>query len=322
MACNFASDALHLMQPGRKLIALVLILSAYPVLSQSGDVLPQSVPTIASVQWDPVAAGGTQCATGSGFGDSPGTLSLGGSGATPSQWSDTQVCLAIPPATPAGTAALRIATVDDSATSISFTVTAAIPSVSSIVPATTGAGMPVTITGSSFGVAQNGSTVQIGGQNLQITSWTDAQIVAIVPPGIAPNNYPLNVTVHGFTAAISLRIVGRPEIFFVLTDPVAVTGTECAWGVGLDAVPGSVSLNGTILSPSLWSLFQACFMVPANTAPGGGKPAGHQCRGSEQRRQLRGDHCRTLDFERNTGQRRRRRACGHHRHKLRRLPGG
>ncbi|MBZ5524375.1 MAG: hypothetical protein LAP21_19230 [Acidobacteriia bacterium] len=111
MACNFVSYAVHLMQPGRKLIALTLVLPAYPLLSQSVAVLPQKLPTIASVQRDPVSVGGTQCVTG--FGYSPGALSLNGSGATPSQWSDTQVCLVIPPATPEGTAVLWIATADD-----------------------------------------------------------------------------------------------------------------------------------------------------------------------------------------------------------------
>lgn len=265
MACNLAHFALHLLRSGRKLAPLVLILSACPVLSQSGDVLPQRLPQITGVQWNPVAAGGTQCAIGTGFGDLPGLISFNGAGVTPSQWSDTQVCFVIPPDTATGTASLLI-TIDDLAASVLFTVTAA-PSMNGVNPFA-GAGMAVTISGANFDTAQNGSKVRIAGQDMQIAGWSDTQIVAIVPPKLAPNSYTLNVTIRGFTATTSLKIVARPEIFFVLTDPVGITGTECVWGVGFDTVPGVIILNGTVLSPSSWSLFQACFAVPANIAAG------------------------------------------------------
>src|SRR5258707_3749421 len=52
----------------------------------------QSPPVISAVQWDPIAVDAMQCAIGSGFGPSGGTVTINGVTETAASWSDTQVC--------------------------------------------------------------------------------------------------------------------------------------------------------------------------------------------------------------------------------------
>src|SRR5262249_5264953 len=105
--------------------------------------------------------------------------------------------------------------------------------------------------------------------SFEIVSWSDSQIVATVPSGISPGGvYSLDVTVHGFTASGGLSIVGLPQAASVQWDPLAIGGTQCVFGTAFDSAAGTVNLNGTIVSPSLWSSTQVCFLAPNSTSPG------------------------------------------------------
>ena len=229
----------------------------------------QSAPTISSVQWDPVAIEGQQCASGTGFGSTAGTISLNGSNLTPSQWSDTQACAVIPDGTATGAATLQIVNAAGSSNSFGFTVTDAVPTVASITPSVAGAGIAVTIVGTNFGGSEGNSSVQLQGQTFQISTWSDTQVVAIVPTGIAPGGiYTVSVTVAGVTVTGGLTIVGAPQITSVQWDPVALTGTQCVSGSGFGSSAGTVVLNGSSLSPSLWTDTQACAVVPGTATAG------------------------------------------------------
>jgi hypothetical protein len=226
-------------------------------------------PSITSVQWDPVGAGGTQCASGIAFGSTPGTVVLNGSNLTPSLWSDSQACVVVPVDTVPGTASLQISNPAGSSDPFSFNVTADVVTVTNIVPATAGVGTPVTVQGTNFGSAQADSLVQLRGKDFQIVSWSDTQIVATVPSGIPPGGiYQVDVTVHGVTASGGLTILGVPQITAVRWDPVGVSGNQCINGTGFGSASGTVILNGVSLSPSLWSDSQACVVIPANTPAG------------------------------------------------------
>jgi hypothetical protein len=57
------------------------------------------------------------------------------------------------------------------------------PQVDSVTPPSGPAGTRVTVTGQNFGGAQGGSTVTVGGVEAQVVSWSDTQIVIVVPEG-------------------------------------------------------------------------------------------------------------------------------------------
>lgn len=185
-------------------LPIFCLLSPRPLASQ--HIIKQPIPFIESIQWQPVAVGGTQCVFGSGFGSNPGSVNLNGMDVAFLQWSDTQICFVIPPDTPATAVTLVISSLSDS-TETAFTVTSAVPAISAIAPGSAGAGEPVAINGSNFGASQADSLLQIQGQNLNVVSWSDTQIVARAPTGITvPGAYTASVTVHGYTVSVPLTI--------------------------------------------------------------------------------------------------------------------
>src|SRR5260221_9426581 len=125
MACSVT--AVNLLRHGYQKLAIILIIG-FLWLTLPAHALLQSTPTITAVQWDPVAVGGTQCANGSGFGGSSGTVNLNGTSVTPSLWSDTQLCAIIPSDTADGAATLQVVARDTPRTTIGFAVTTLIPS--------------------------------------------------------------------------------------------------------------------------------------------------------------------------------------------------
>jgi RHS repeat-associated protein len=69
------------------------------------------------------------------------------------------------------------------------------PTITSIAPSSGPVGMPVTITGTSFGASQGSSTVSLNGTTAVATSWSNTTIVAVVPTGATSGAF--TVTVNG-----------------------------------------------------------------------------------------------------------------------------
>jgi IPT/TIG domain-containing protein len=57
------------------------------------------------------------------------------------------------------------------------------PTITSMSPAASPIGSPVTLTGTGFGASQGSSTISLNGTRAVATSWSDSTIVAIVPTG-------------------------------------------------------------------------------------------------------------------------------------------
>src|SRR6266567_371129 len=227
------------------------------------------LPQVASVQWDPLAVGGTQCVNGTGFDNATGTVSLNDSVLTPSLWSSTLVCFVAPNTTTPGMATVQVINADGASNPLNFVVTTAVPVITGISPTSAGPGMPVSIAGANFGAAQGAGFVQLQGQNLEIVTWSDTQIVALTPAGIPPGGlYSISLTVNGVTVTAGVTIVSPPQIFSVQWDPVALGGNQCANGIGFGSTAGRVILNDLGLTPSLWNDTVACAAVPNSTTPG------------------------------------------------------
>jgi RHS repeat-associated protein len=84
------------------------------------------------------------------------------------------------------------------------------PVITGISPTTGGPGVAVTVSGAGFGATQNG-TLTFNGATATISSWSDGQIVGIVPAGVTTGPVMVtvgNITTQGptFTAAFGLTL--------------------------------------------------------------------------------------------------------------------
>src|SRR6185437_7528767 len=80
---------------------------------------------------------------------------------------------------------------------------------SSISPVTGGPGQSVTISGSGFGAAQNGGTVTFNTSPATVTSWSDSQIVAVVPDQVTTGPVAVtagNITTQGPTFTVAFPV--------------------------------------------------------------------------------------------------------------------
>lgn len=154
-------------------------------------------PVVSSVSPPVGQYGSTIVVTGSGFGNSQTTgsqVSFNGASGNVISWSNTSIQVAVPQNATSGPLTVSVGGVTSN--SISFSIESL--SVTSISPSIGPAGGLVTITGSGFGATQTSSSVDFYGTSATVQSWSDTQIVAVVPAGMA-SGY-TDVTVGGATA--------------------------------------------------------------------------------------------------------------------------
>src|SRR5258708_23403307 len=184
-----------------------------------------------------------QCAIGSGFGPSGGTVTINGVTATPASWSDTEVCTFLR-GVGVGPGSIQISSAGGASNAVSFAVVAD-RAVTGVQPRSAGVGSQVTITGTSLG-SLKGSVLLYGGSSgpatLGIVSWSGTQIVATVPPGVQPGSYNLQVSAEGTTAnGGPFFVVTAPQINSVQWDPTAVDAMQCAIRSGFGPSGGTAT---------------------------------------------------------------------------------
>lgn len=146
----------------------------------------------------PAAAPGSQIwIYGTDFGDAAGgtMVDFNGIVGSPVSTSDTALRVSVPTnATTGPVTVLRAGAVSNAVT---FTVIGQ-PAITGISPGAGPAGSTVTITGSGFGSSQSSSTVRFnGGEPATVTSWSENQILAIVPASASSG--PIRVTVGTYS---------------------------------------------------------------------------------------------------------------------------
>ena len=137
-------------------------------------------PVLTSVSPSTAQVGGTVVVTGSGFGSAEywgGGVSFNGIDGSVASWSDTSITVALPTGATSGPLVVRVGGVPSN--SLTFTVENL--SITGISPNSGPAGTPVTISGTGFGATQTSSSVDFFGTSASVQSWSDTQIVAIVP---------------------------------------------------------------------------------------------------------------------------------------------
>lgn len=104
------------------------------------------------------------------------------------------------------------------------------PTVTSMFPFGAGEGLPVTITGTDFGDEPAAGVVRVGATEATLDSWTDTEIVFLMPPGFAGrlmNPVELDVGEHTLPAG---TINGLIEGVIQLTDSASPLGAgEATW---------------------------------------------------------------------------------------------
>jgi RHS repeat-associated protein len=167
------------------------------------------VPNLAVASLTPpeVPVGGTITITGSGFGPSSwispdgrsvvyiASILLNGVSLGAASWSDTSITASLPGNVTSGS--LTVTRYNATSNGIPITIIGA-PVITALTPSTGPVNGSVVISGSNFGSAQYQSTVQFNGNLATVTSWSDSQITAVVPPGTETG--PAWVTIAGVNA--------------------------------------------------------------------------------------------------------------------------
>ena len=158
-------------------------------------------PVISSVTPPAAPAGGQVVITGSDLAapalSQPGQVMFNGVAATPYyfSWSTTSLTVNVPTGATTGPMTVVVDGVPSSA--VTFTVGPPL-SISSVSPGSGSFGSTVTVTGVGFGTTQSDSVLTFdGASDAGIVSWSDAQIVAILPPDASTG--PVTVTVADIT---------------------------------------------------------------------------------------------------------------------------
>ena len=243
---------------------VVVTIGGVPTQGLEFTVTAGTAPTIGSLDPDSGPEGTTVEITGTNFGASQGTSSVtfNGTPATPTNWSDTSITVAVPMGATTGEV---VVTVDGTASSgVSFTVA---PAIGSLSPDSGPEGTTVEITGTSFGAMQGTSSVTFNGTGATPTSWSDTSITVTVPAGATTGS--VVVTVGGtpsdgasftVTPAIgSLSPIAGPE-----GTTVEITGTS----FGAMQRTSSVTFNGTGATPTSWSDTSITVTVPMGATTG------------------------------------------------------
>src|SRR6202007_3310366 len=173
------------------------------------------------------------------------TVKFNGTTATPTSWSATSIVAPVPAGATTGNVVVTVGGVTSNG--VSFTVTVAGPSVTSVNPTSGAVGTPVTITGANFGATQGTSTVKFNGIAATPTSWSATSIGVPVPAGATTGN--VAVTVGGAASnGVSFTVtVPAPSITSLTPNTGAVGTAVTISGSNFGATQGTstVTFNGT-----------------------------------------------------------------------------
>ena len=146
------------------------------------------------------------------------------------------------------------------------------PFVAGLSPTLGTVGTSVTVTGSSFGATQGTSTVSFNGAlATSITSWSDTQIIALVPTTAASGTSPVVVTVNSIPSLSNIVFTVIKPVITSLTPPAAEQGgsvTLNGSGFGGSQGNSTVQFNAVTAFVSSWSDTSVAVTVPANATSG------------------------------------------------------
>jgi len=234
--------------------------------------VPTPAPTVTSLSPGLGPIGTPVTIVGANFGDTQGSSrvlfpGLHGSPASfPTNWSATSITVPVPTGAITG----RVSVMVNGRVSNSLRFVIGTLTISGISPSSGSPGTTVTITGSGFGATQTTSTVTFNGILAAVSSWSDTQIVAIVPNNattgnvvVTENSTPSNgvsFTVGTPTPVISAIAPGTGGIGTAVT----ISGSNFGNTQGQSVV----TFNGISARIAAWSDTSIVAKAPTGLVPG------------------------------------------------------
>ncbi|MBF0408030.1 MAG: IPT/TIG domain-containing protein [Candidatus Riflebacteria bacterium] len=213
-----------------------------------GSLLP--VIRISSVNPTSGSAGIPVKITGTGFGTKTASslVSFNGALAEVLSWSENVIETKVP--ADAKTGLLLISNADTEKTAGIFTIPDV--SVTSLYPTSGAPGTVVKISGTGFGISSESSFISFNGKIAQITSWSDNEFLATVPPQTTSGLVLVNIRGKEFSPA---NFVISDKSFSVSKDfgPPMTTFEVAGSDFGTNQENSSVMLNGTPVTITSWS---------------------------------------------------------------------
>jgi hypothetical protein len=156
--------------------------------------------------------GTTVTITGSGFQSVQGSGSVhftNASAATVVSWSDTQIVTQVPAGALSGAVSVFPRNSVSSNKDVAFNMPN--PVVTGLVPAVGPGGTQVQVNGTGFGATRGSSPITIGNASATVVSWSDTQIVALVPMTIG-NSSAVQITQGG--------VPSNANVYFTVPRPL------------------------------------------------------------------------------------------------------
>jgi RHS repeat-associated protein len=228
-----------------------------------------TLPIISSITPLTGATGTSVTVNGASFGSSQGTSSIqfnGSSATSVTSWTSTQIVAVVPPGATSGPVTVTVGSLQSN-NNYSFTLIH--PVITSVSPPAGGINAQITITGSGFTVGQGaGSQVLFNGVSGGVTTWTDTQITAFVPPGATTG--PITVLKSGVASNGVAFIVENLSVTSILPTSAPVGSIIKIYGVGFGATQSTSSVDffGTVASIQSWSDSEIDAIVPTGVYSG------------------------------------------------------
>ena len=241
----------------------------FPLDQQAGN-----VPAITNVSPNVGAPGSIVTIVGSNFGTTQGTsvVRFNTTNASVTSWSASQISVTVPSLSPGAYAVtVTVNGVSSNASTLTVPVVDPIPNViTSLTPASGGAGLAINVNGTGFGTTQGTSTVRFGTTVASVLLWSNTDVLVSVP-NITPGTYPGTLTVSG-RASNAMNFLVIPQRLNSVTPNTGNPGASVTLaGTGFGATQGTSTVNfgSTNASVTSWSNTQIVATVPnvpVNTA--------------------------------------------------------
>ena len=227
-------------------------------------------PTLVSLSPTAGNVGTTVAISGSNFGSTQGTsaVKFNGTTASPTSWSGSSIVVPVPAGATTGAVGVTVGAV--ASNTLTFTVTAAAPILTSLSPTSGTVGTSVTIAGANFGATKGTSTVKFNGTTATPTTWSASSIVVPVPSGATTGNVVVtvgSVASNGLTftvAAVAPTLTSLSPTSGAVGTAVTLTGTN----FGATRGTSTVTFNGTSATPTSWAASSIVVPVPSGAATG------------------------------------------------------
>lgn len=236
---------------------------------ESASVSDQSPPTITYVNPTSVAAGMTITIEGANFGNTAGTVALSGNPLNINSWSNETITATLSGNYSSGPLVVSHGLVNSNSVPITFTST--VPVINSVTPAAGQRGTAINITGSGFGASQGAGTVLFNGAALggSVQSWSDSQIVALVPTIAATGSLAVQTNAPLTSNAVAFIVLpGTITGISPTSGPANSIVTVSGSGFGIAQGTAVIQFNGTTATPFSWSDSTITVPVPAGATTG------------------------------------------------------